>query len=34
LLSAIGTAVVTSDFPRDVLDATLAADYAALVEQL
>jgi 3-dehydroquinate synthase len=34
LLSAIGTAVVTSDFPRDVLDATLAADYAALAEQL
>nr|WP_298111269.1 3-dehydroquinate synthase [uncultured Pseudomonas sp.] len=34
LLRAIGEAVVTSDFPREVLNATLDADYAALAAQL
>lgn len=34
LLRAIGEAVVTSDFPREVLNATLGADYAALAGQL
>ena len=30
----IGEAVVTADYPRDVLEATLAADYCALADQL
>lgn len=34
LLRAIGEAVVTSDFPREVLNATLGTDYAALAAQL
>lgn len=34
LLRAVGEAVVTSDFPREVLNATLDADYAALAAQL
>ena len=34
LLRRIGEAVVTSEFPREILDATLSADYAALVDQL
>ncbi len=34
LLRAIGEAVVTSDFPREVLITTLDADYAALAAQL
>jgi 3-dehydroquinate synthase len=34
LLRAIGDAVVTSEFPREILHATLDADYAALVDQL
>jgi 3-dehydroquinate synthase len=34
LLRAIGDAVVTSEFPREILNATLCADYAALVDQL
>ena len=34
LLKNLGGAVVTSDFPREVLDATLRADYRALVAEL
>ncbi|NQD92038.1 3-dehydroquinate synthase [Pseudomonas sp. CrR25] len=34
LLREIGRAVVTSEFPREILNATLSADYAALVDQL
>ncbi|MHA6492214.1 3-dehydroquinate synthase [Pseudomonas borbori] len=34
LLRAIGEAVVTSDFPREILNATLSADYAARLNQL
>ncbi|MCY1265726.1 3-dehydroquinate synthase [Metapseudomonas sp. CR1201] len=34
LLRRIGEAVVTADYPRDVLEATLAADYCALADQL
>lgn len=34
LLRHIGQAVVTSEFPREILNATLGADYAALVDQL
>ena len=34
LLRAVGDAVVTSEFPREILNATLGADYAALVDQL
>ncbi|AYC34604.1 3-dehydroquinate synthase [Pseudomonas cavernae] len=34
LLRQMGDAVVTGDFPREILDATLAADYRALVDQL
>ena len=34
LLKGLGGAVVTSDFPCEVLDATLRADYRALVAQL
>ncbi|MDP3845717.1 MAG: 3-dehydroquinate synthase [Pseudomonas sp.] len=34
LLKGLGAAVVTSDFPREVLDATLRADYRAMVDQL
>jgi 3-dehydroquinate synthase len=30
----LGGALVTSDFPREVLDATLRADYRALVAEL
>lgn len=34
LLRSLGEAVVTSDYPRDILSATLAADYPALVARL
>ena len=34
LLRALGEAVVTSDYPADILSATLAADYPALVARL
>ena len=34
LLKRLGEAVVTGDFPREVLQATLSADYRALMEQL
>ncbi|HWV09217.1 MAG TPA: 3-dehydroquinate synthase [Pseudomonas sp.] len=34
LLRSLGEAVVTGEFPRDVLDATLGADYAALLNSL
>jgi len=34
LLRHIGEAVVTSEFPREILHATLRVDYAALVDQL
>ena len=34
LLRHIGEAVVTDDYPKDVLQATLAADYRAIVAQL
>ncbi|CAD5106479.1 3-dehydroquinate synthase [Zestomonas carbonaria] len=34
LLRRMGDAVVTADFPREILDATLAADYQGLAEQL
>ena len=34
LLKGLGAAVVTSEFPREILDATLCADYRALVNQL
>ncbi|MCY1293394.1 3-dehydroquinate synthase [compost metagenome] len=34
LLRRMGDAVITADFPRETLDATLAADYRALAEQL
>ncbi|TBV08621.1 3-dehydroquinate synthase [Phytopseudomonas dryadis] len=34
LLRAVGEAVVTSEYPRDILNATLSADYAALVARL
>lgn len=34
LLRQMGEAVVTGDFPREILDATLAADYRAMVEHL
>ncbi len=34
LLKGLGAAVVTSDFPCEVLDATLRADYRAMVDQL
>ena len=34
LLRHIGEAVVTSEFPREILHATLSVDYAALVDQL
>ncbi|MDO9321189.1 MAG: 3-dehydroquinate synthase [Pseudomonas sp.] len=34
LLKGLGAAVVTSDFPREILDATLRADYRAMVDQL
>jgi len=34
LLKGLGAAVVTSEFPREILDATLRADYRALVNQL
>jgi 3-dehydroquinate synthase len=34
LLRGLGEAVITDDFPREVLDATLRADYRALVGQL
>ncbi|SFO73818.1 3-dehydroquinate synthase [Ectopseudomonas composti] len=32
LLKRLGEAVVTSDYPREILDATLRSDYAALVQ--
>jgi 3-dehydroquinate synthase len=34
LLRRIGEAVVTGEFPREILNATLSVDYAALVDQL
>lgn len=34
LLKRLGEAVVTGDFPRETLHATLAADYRAMVEQI
>lgn len=34
LLRHIGEAVVTGEFPREILNATLSADYAALVDRL
>jgi len=34
LLSQMGRAVVTDDFPREILNATLSADYRALVDQI
>ncbi len=34
LLKRLGEAVITADYPRDVLDATLRADYRALAAQL
>ncbi|MNQ70898.1 3-dehydroquinate synthase [compost metagenome] len=34
LLRRIGEAAVTAEFPREVLEATLAADYRALADQL
>ncbi|WP_236207372.1 3-dehydroquinate synthase [Pseudomonas tohonis] len=34
LLRAIGEAVVTADYPRNILDDTLSADYRALADQL
>jgi 3-dehydroquinate synthase len=34
LLRQLGEAVITDDFPREVLDATLRADYRALLAQL
>ncbi len=34
LLRHLGEAVVTSEFPREILNATLSADYSALVERL
>ncbi len=34
LLRQLGEAVVTAEYPREVLDATLRTDYAALVDQL
>ncbi|MBM7061149.1 3-dehydroquinate synthase [Pseudomonas sp. UL073] len=34
LLRQMGDAVVTGDFPHEILNATLAADYQALAEQL
>ncbi|CRW99789.1 3-dehydroquinate synthase [Pseudomonas aeruginosa] len=34
LLQGLGNAVVTGDFPREILDATLRTDYRALADQL
>ncbi|MEO4048515.1 3-dehydroquinate synthase [Pseudomonas sp. CAU 1711] len=34
LLRRLGEAVITDDFPREILDATLRADYRALVDRL
>ena len=34
LLRCLGEAVVTSEYPREILNATLSADYAAPVDQL
>lgn len=34
LLSSLGEALVTGDFPRDVLDSVLAADYQRIADQL
>ncbi|RML23898.1 hypothetical protein APX70_01032, partial [Pseudomonas syringae pv. maculicola] len=34
LLRQIGEAVITDDYPQEVLQATLVADYRALVDQL
>jgi 3-dehydroquinate synthase len=34
LLTQMGAAVVTDDFPEEILEATLNADYRALVAQL
>lgn len=34
LLRHVGEAVITADFPREILDATLATDYQALAEQI
>ena len=32
LLRRLGEAVVTADYPREILDATLRSDYAALAQ--
>ena len=32
LLRHLGEAVVTADYPREILDATLRSDYAALAQ--
>lgn len=34
LLRHMGEAVVTDDYPQEILQATLAADYRAIVAQL
>jgi 3-dehydroquinate synthase len=34
LLSRLGEAVVTADYPGNILDETLSADYRALAEEL
>lgn len=34
LLRGLGEAIVTADFPREILNATLSADYAAQLDQL
>ena len=34
LLNKLGEAVVTDDYPQEILQATLAADYPAIVAQL
>lgn len=34
LLRGLGKAIVTADFPREILNATLSADYAAQLDQL
>lgn len=34
LLRKLGEAVVTDDYPQEILQATLAADYPAIVAQL
>jgi 3-dehydroquinate synthase len=34
LLRRMGEAVVTDDYPKEILQATLSADYRAIVAQL